>query len=116
MKFKIDENLPSELAADLLALGHEADTVVDEGLAGSEDRSLMERVRIEQRIFLTMDKGIADIREYPPDQFAGLVLFRPAMQGRSATLEFIRRRLASLLTFEFRGRLLVVTEAGIRAR
>ena len=30
MKFKIDENLPSELAADLRDLGHEADSVFDE--------------------------------------------------------------------------------------
>ena len=34
MKFKIDENLPSELAVDLRDLGHEADTVFDESLAG----------------------------------------------------------------------------------
>ncbi|HUA84508.1 MAG TPA: DUF5615 family PIN-like protein [Bryobacteraceae bacterium] len=33
MKFKIDENLPSELAGDLAQLGHEADTVAGEGLA-----------------------------------------------------------------------------------
>ncbi|MCW5980559.1 MAG: DUF5615 family PIN-like protein [Bryobacteraceae bacterium] len=31
MKFKIDENMPSELAVDLRDLGHEADTVFDEG-------------------------------------------------------------------------------------
>lgn len=37
MKFKIDENLPSELAADLRHLGHEADTVFDEGLLGAKD-------------------------------------------------------------------------------
>jgi hypothetical protein len=33
MKFKLDENLPYELAEDLTRLGHEADTVFSEGLA-----------------------------------------------------------------------------------
>ena len=41
MKFKIDENLPSEVAADLRNLGHEADTVFDESLVGAEDPVLL---------------------------------------------------------------------------
>lgn len=32
MKFKVDENLPVELAEDLRGLGYEAGTVDDEGL------------------------------------------------------------------------------------
>ncbi len=62
MKFKIDENLPSELAADLRAGSHEAETVADEGLAGAPDSTIMARVQAEGRVLLTMDKGIADIR------------------------------------------------------
>jgi len=34
MKFKVDENLPAELVADLQAAGHEAQTVAAEGLTG----------------------------------------------------------------------------------
>jgi hypothetical protein len=41
VKFKIDENLPSELAVDLRDLGHEAD-VFDESLAGAKDPVLLE--------------------------------------------------------------------------
>lgn len=37
MKFKIDENLPAELKSDLLAVGRDAELVVDEGLQGSPD-------------------------------------------------------------------------------
>ena len=38
MKFKIDENLPGELADEFRAAGHVADTVYDEGLSGASDR------------------------------------------------------------------------------
>jgi len=38
VKIKLDENLPVELANDFRMLGHDADTVYDEGLGGAEDR------------------------------------------------------------------------------
>jgi hypothetical protein len=37
MKFKIDENLPIELAGELLVAGHEAVTVDDQQLIGGSD-------------------------------------------------------------------------------
>ncbi len=63
MKFKIDENLPSELAADLHEWGHDADTVFDEGLSGTADTRLMAVSSAEGRILLTMDKGIANLQQ-----------------------------------------------------
>ena len=77
MKVKIDENLPAEIADDLRALGHDAMTVVDQGMAGIGDALLLARVEQESRIFMTMDKGIANIQAYSPERFAGLILLRP---------------------------------------
>ncbi len=37
MKLKLDENLPARLAGELSALGHDVDTVPDEGLKGTPD-------------------------------------------------------------------------------
>jgi hypothetical protein len=42
MNFKIDENLPTELADELRQLGHDADTVYGEGLAGAMDPEVVE--------------------------------------------------------------------------
>jgi predicted nuclease of predicted toxin-antitoxin system len=116
MKFKIDENLPAELKDDFLAAGHDAETVVDENLAGAPDPQLISAIRQDNRILLTMDKGIADVRAYPPDQYAGIVLFRPRTQGRASTLEFVRRHLPALLTAHLSSHLLVVSDSGIRIR
>jgi predicted nuclease of predicted toxin-antitoxin system len=77
MKVKIDENLPAEIAEDLRVLGHDAMTVVEQGMSGVDDELLMARVEDESRIFMTMDKGIANIQAYAPGRFAGLILFRP---------------------------------------
>jgi predicted nuclease of predicted toxin-antitoxin system len=88
MTFKVDENLPAEIAADLRAQGYEADTVVREGLRGARDPIVLERVRNEGRAFLTMDKGIANVRANPPDRYPGVVLFRPRSSGRGMALAF----------------------------
>jgi hypothetical protein len=116
MKFKIDENLPAELKSDLVSAGHDAELVVDEGLQGSPDPPVLQAAQQEDRIFLTMDKGIADVRAYPPDQYAGIILFRPKSQGRLATLNFVRRYLPAILTADLKGHLLVATDAGVRIR
>ncbi len=116
MKFKLDENLPTEICADLRGLGHDAETVPDEGLSGSPDETLLKRVQQEQRIFLTLDKGIADVRVYPPDRYSGIILFRPPTFGRGTVLAFVRRHLSALLQLKLDGRLLIVTDRTIRMR
>ena len=78
-------------------------TVVNQGLAGVEDARLMVRVEDESRVFMTMDKGIADVWAYPPHRFAGLVLFRPSQAGGGAVLAFARERGPQLLGSMCRG-------------
>lgn len=116
MKFKLDENLPAELCSDLRTAGYEADTVHAEGLTGADDPTILDHCRTEGRILLTMDKGIADVRAYPPEQYSGIVLFRPPTSGRTATLAFIRSRLPTVLQTEPTGHLLVVTDRTVRIR
>ena len=116
MKFKIDENLPADIAVDLRASGHDADTVSDQGLVGSPDVVILAKVQSEGRTLLTMDKGIANVRVYPPDQYAGIILFRLRSTGRNATLAFVRQHLPIVLQSNVNGHLVVVSETGIRIR
>jgi predicted nuclease of predicted toxin-antitoxin system len=116
VKFKIDENLPVELVADLNRAGHDADTVVDENLAGAADPIVVAAALREGRILLTLDKGIASLIQHPVNTHAGVVLFRPGASGRSAVLDFIRSHLAELLVLELANRVTVVSEGRIRVR
>ncbi len=116
MRFKIDENLPAEIADDLKVAGHEADTVADQALAGAEDRLILSRVQSEGRAFLTMDKGVADVRAYPPLQYPGIILFRLRSAGHSSILSFVRKHLPTLLQLPLSGHLFVVSETSIRMR
>ena len=116
MKVKLDENLPTELLDDLRAAGHEADTVHDEALAGAPDSTILDRVLHDRRVLFTLDKGIANVRAYPPERHAGIVLFRPGSMGRGTTLAFVRHYLPAVLERELTGRLVVVTDRGLRLR
>jgi predicted nuclease of predicted toxin-antitoxin system len=116
VKFKLDENLPAEVADDLRSVGHDAETVHTEGLTGASDPVVAAAARAEQRVLLTMDKGLADVRAYPPGQHAGIVLLRLRTAGRTATREFLREHLADILRHDLSGRLVIVTERGIRTR
>jgi predicted nuclease of predicted toxin-antitoxin system len=116
VKFKLDENLPVDLAADLHLAGHDADTVADENLTGAADPIVVAAALREGRTLLTLDKGIANLLQHPTHTHAGVVLFRPGASGRMAVLEFIRSRLAELLIQELDGRVTVVSERRIRTR
>ncbi|MGE0539012.1 MAG: DUF5615 family PIN-like protein [Dehalococcoidia bacterium] len=116
MKFKVDKNLPVGVVVDLRAAGHDAHSVHDEEMVGAADSELLAIAQREGRVFLTFDKGIADVREYPPDRYAGIVLFRPSASGRGAVLTFVRRHLPSIMAMEMAGHLFIVSEGTIRRR
>ena len=59
MRFKVDENLPAEVAESLRASGHVADTVEDEGFPGAPDEKVVAASAADGRVLFTLDKGIA---------------------------------------------------------
>ena len=71
MRFKLDENLPSELASLFREFGHDAVTVLDQGMGGTDDSDLASVCAREQRVLVTLDKDFSDIRTYPPNRHAG---------------------------------------------
>jgi predicted nuclease of predicted toxin-antitoxin system len=58
VRFKLDENLPSEVLEDLQAAGHDADSVIEEGLQGATDGVVLDAARAARRVLLTLDKGV----------------------------------------------------------
>src|SRR5437899_12739173 len=100
MRFKLDENLPRELADDLRRLGHDPDSIVEEGLSGANDRTVLQAARTAGRVLLTLDKGIASLLQHPVHEHAGVVLFRPDTAGRRAGPSLVRSRLSAPLATE----------------
>jgi len=89
--FKVDENLPVEVAEYLRQAGYDTETVGEEGISGTSDAVLAEVCQIEKRVLLTLDTDFSDIRAYPPEQFSGLVVLRLRRQDKPSVLKVVAR-------------------------
>ncbi len=116
MKFKVDENLPVEVAEFLRTRGFDAQTVYDENLIGAEDASIFMVCQSEERIILTMDLDFADLQRYPPVDTAGIVVLRLNQQRRDYILAFMPRLIRLLETEHVAGSLCIVDEIRTRIR
>ena len=84
MKFKLDENPPVSSAAILTSAGHDVDTVAQEGLIGEADRDVVAAATAAGRILISLDRGLGDIRSYPPGSHSGIVVLRLSDQSAAA--------------------------------
>ena len=116
MRFKLDENLPVDLADVFREAGHDAVTVLDQDLVGAPDSDLASVCLGEGRVIVTFDTDFADIRTYPPHAYPGLVVFRLDSQARDHVLRTARRLLEILSGATLDGQLWIVEESRIRVR
>ena len=116
MKFKVDENLPIEVAELLQQAGYEAATVHDQNLIGENDLNLASVCQAEQRALITLDTDFADIRVYPPNQYSGIIVMRLKQQDKGSVLKIVTRLVKALPTEELVGYLWIVDEQRIRVR
>ena len=116
MRFKLDENLPVDLAEMFREAGHDAVTVLDQHLVGARDSDLASVCRDEGRGIVTFDTDFADIRTYPPGAYPGLVVFRLESQARDHVLSTARRLLKVLSGAALDGQPWIVEESRIRVR
>lgn len=116
MRFKIDENLPVEVAELLRRHQHDAATVIEQRLAGQPDAHIAGTCQAEQRALVTLDLDFADLRRYPPADHAGLIVLRPATQSIPAVLALIQRLVPLLDQEPVAGALWIVDEGRVRIR
>ena len=116
MRFKFDENLPSDLGALLRRDGHDAHSVLDENLRGAADPSIAKVCQDEQRILVTLDLDFAHIQNYPPRDYHGIIVLWMARQDRDTVLAIIPRILALLQTEPIAQRLWIVDDHRTRIR
>ncbi|HYA42749.1 MAG TPA: DUF5615 family PIN-like protein [Syntrophobacteraceae bacterium] len=116
MKFKIDENLPVEMADLLTRAGHDALTIPDERLSGTVDTEAISICRSERRVLVTLDTDFANIRAYPPEDFDGIVVLRLKRQDKPYVLEVFARLVPVISNESLSGSLWIVDENRIRIR
>lgn len=116
MKFKIDENLPVEVAELLNKRGYEAKTIIEQHLSGEDDPEITSVCRAEKRILITLDKDFSDIRTYPPENFPGIIVLRLKRQDRPHIINVFSRLIDLLSSETLKYHLWIVDETRIRIR
>lgn len=99
MRFKVDHNLPVELADLLRGSGYEASTVAEQGMAEADDAVIAAHCLAESRCIVTLDMGFSNIRSYPPEKYPGIIVLRTRHQDMFSVLA-MGRALIKLLESE----------------
>jgi predicted nuclease of predicted toxin-antitoxin system len=116
LKFKTDQNMPFEAAELLRSLGYDCETVGDEQLLGADDEVIAAKRKDEGCVIVTLDTDFSDIRRYPPDQYAGIIVLRVRNQV-PASIAGVLARIAPMFDTEtLQGCLWVCDELNVRIR
>ena len=118
MRFLVDEGLPRSTGDLLRRYEYEAVDVRDIGLRGTKDAQIAAYAQSDGLCLVTGDFDFSDIRNYPPQEYAGLVVLK---LPRTATASFILNLLESFLQQEdlvaqMPGKLAIVEAGRVRIR
>jgi predicted nuclease of predicted toxin-antitoxin system len=116
VKVKLDEGLSYRLKPTLQELGHDVDTVVDEGLKSEDDTVLADVARQNNRMLFTLDRGLGDVRQYVPGEHPGIVVFRLSSSGPGAVSRFVEDFVRAQKLDELAGCLVIVEPGKVRIR
>jgi predicted nuclease of predicted toxin-antitoxin system len=87
VRIKLDENLPTGLVQLLTGLGHDVDTVPDEGVAGQDYTVVWRAAQDAGRFLSTQDLDFSDARTFASGTHHGILLVRLPQPGRAALSE-----------------------------
>lgn len=95
MKVKLDENLPRSARQLLERAGHDVDTVHDEELEGAPDPEVLAAATAAGRLLITLDRGLGDVRSYPPGSHGGVLVLRLSEQSATTVCAHLASLVAS---------------------
>ena len=116
MRIKLDENLSRYLKETLTRLGHDADTVADEGLLSQPDTLVGRAAQRAGRMLFSLDVGFADLRKYAPGTHPGIVVFRLSRMGPGTVNAFVERFVGETNLSSLAACLVIVEEKRVRVR
>jgi predicted nuclease of predicted toxin-antitoxin system len=116
MRIKLDENMPVSLSAALRHLGHDVETIPEEGLAAAPDAAVWSAAQSEGRFLVTQDLDFSDVRRFAPGSHHGILLVRLRDPDRSALIERVRTLFAQEPVETRRACFVIATEHKLRVR
>ncbi|MCI0740832.1 MAG: DUF5615 family PIN-like protein [Gemmataceae bacterium] len=116
MHFLVDASMPRDAAPLIQSRGHHATDVRDIGLGGARDQDIAAHAQAQRLVIVSRDFDFADVRNYPPDQYAGIaVIDLPSTATAPTILNLVDFLLQQSQTLnDLPGRLAIVAPGRIR--
>ncbi len=114
MHFKLDQNLDRGIAQPLVDAGHDLKTAEEQVLQRADDPTIAAVCKAEGRCLITADLGFAQIIDYPPDQYPGLIVVRHPRPTRGAMRALFEQIRMMCLQESPDGRLWIVEPGRVR--
>jgi len=112
--FKLDENGDPRWREPLIQAGYTVSTVAEEGLRGATDDVIAAACLSEQLCLITAHLDFAQILDYSPEKYAGLIVLRHPHPTLAGMVGLIRQIVAALPNESPVGRLWIVEPGRIR--
>jgi predicted nuclease of predicted toxin-antitoxin system len=116
VKVKLDEHIPSGAVPVLEKAGHDVHTVLSERLGGEKDDIVLAAAINEGRLLITLDRGFADVRRYPPGTHHGVLVLRPSDQQPDVITGLLHDLVTSVDLDQFDGCNVIVQGNHLRIR
>jgi len=113
-RFKLDENVPARVTRELLARGHDVETVLSQDMGGAPDERVAGKCAEEQRVLITLDLDFADVRSYGRPGSPAIVVVRVARQDAGSVAHTLCDALGRLASEARPGTICIVEPGRIR--
>lgn len=114
MRFKLDENADPRWKTPLQEGGHDVSTVSEEDLQGATDPIIAQTCKDLDLCLVTVDLGFAQILEYPPNEYAGIIVLRHRTPSLTGMMQLMNEVTVALRTRSPRGQLWIFEPGRIR--
>jgi len=116
MHFLLDADMPKRCNDVVRRAGHEATDVRDIGLGTAADTEIASYAARHQLCILTCDFDLADIRDFPPRDYAGIVVLTLPVHATEDVICEILANFLSHMPSSLQGCLVVVDKKYFRVR
>jgi predicted nuclease of predicted toxin-antitoxin system len=118
MRFLLDANLPRSAIDVVVKSGHEVEFAKDVGLGTAPDAQIASHARQNGMAIVTRDLDFSNVRQYPPEEYAGIVVLRLPDHFIAAEIVAVLTRFLAEPRFvgNLSGRIAIVDENRVRFR
>jgi len=116
MRILIDQCVPRKFLRLLNEWGYDARLITDTIAANASDSDVITLALHQNAVLLTLDLDFANIIDYPPRQYNGIVVIRYDVMNETPLITSLKQALSEQSQDELRGKLMIIEPHRYRIR